>query len=98
MAALRHIKDNDLKHNFHGPTNEWDGSLHGYMLNHEWYGYEGPDLKVGLRLAIEICWTRRSTPRRNGRPPVTREIRALVREMATANPLKPQRQRTTDDY
>ena len=32
-------------------------------------------------------WTRRSTPRANGRPPVTREIRALVREMATANPL-----------
>ena len=32
-------------------------------------------------------WTRRSTPRPNGRPPVTREIRALVREMATANPL-----------
>jgi hypothetical protein len=55
MSALRHIKDNDLKHNFHGPTNEWDGGLHGYMLNHEWYGYEGPDLKVGLRLAIEIC-------------------------------------------
>lgn len=32
-------------------------------------------------------WTRRSTPRAKGRPPVTREIRALVREMATANPL-----------
>jgi putative transposase len=31
-------------------------------------------------------WTRRSTPR-NGRPGVSREIRALVREMATANPL-----------
>ena len=32
-------------------------------------------------------WTQRSAPRPNGRPPVTREIRALVREMATANPL-----------
>jgi putative transposase len=32
-------------------------------------------------------WTCRSRPRANGRPPVTRETRALVREMATANPL-----------
>jgi hypothetical protein len=32
-------------------------------------------------------WTRGSTPRANGRPRVTREIRALVREIATANPL-----------
>jgi putative transposase len=32
-------------------------------------------------------WTLRSTRGRTGRPPVGREIRALVREMATANPL-----------
>jgi len=32
-------------------------------------------------------WTLRSARRPNGRPPITREIRALVREMATANPL-----------
>ena len=32
-------------------------------------------------------WTQRSGPRPNGRPQVAREIRALVREMATANPM-----------
>ena len=32
-------------------------------------------------------WTRRSAPRPDGRPPVDRQVRALVREMATANPL-----------
>src|ERR1700682_3470749 len=31
-------------------------------------------------------WTRRSK-RRDGRPPIDHEIRTLVREMATANPL-----------
>jgi putative transposase len=32
-------------------------------------------------------WTRRSQPRQHGRPPIDQQIRALVREMATANPL-----------
>src|SRR5215468_4940014 len=32
-------------------------------------------------------WTRRSQPRRHGRPPIDQQIRSLVREMATANPL-----------
>ena len=32
-------------------------------------------------------WTRRSKPRPGGRPPLDQQIRALVREMATANPL-----------
>jgi putative transposase len=32
-------------------------------------------------------WTRRSTRTHCGRPPISREIRALIREMATANPL-----------
>ena len=32
-------------------------------------------------------WTRRSRRRHDGRPPIDQEIRALVREMATANPL-----------
>ncbi len=32
-------------------------------------------------------WTRRSTRTRGGRPAIDREIRALVREMAAANPL-----------
>jgi hypothetical protein len=32
-------------------------------------------------------WTRRSTPGPNGRPRVNQQIRVLVREMATANPL-----------
>lgn len=32
-------------------------------------------------------WTRRSQQRRDGRPPIDQQIRVLVREMATANPL-----------
>jgi hypothetical protein len=32
-------------------------------------------------------WTRRSTRTSGGRPPISREIRALIRKMATANPL-----------
>ena len=32
-------------------------------------------------------WTRRSRPRPDGRPPIDQQIRVLVREMATANPL-----------
>ena len=32
-------------------------------------------------------WTRRSRQRADGRPPIDQQIRALVREMATANPL-----------
>ena len=47
-----------------------------------------PDTVVGWhRTWLRRRWTRRSTPRPNGRPPVKREIRALVSEMATANPL-----------
>ena len=47
-----------------------------------------PETVVGWhRTWLRRRWTRRATPRANGRPPVTREIRALVREMATANPL-----------
>jgi len=32
-------------------------------------------------------WTRRSAPRPDGRPPIDSQLRQLVREMATANPL-----------
>jgi hypothetical protein len=32
-------------------------------------------------------WTRRSQTRNHGRPPIAPQVRALVREMATANPL-----------
>ena len=47
-----------------------------------------PDTVVGWhRDWLRRRWAQRSTPRANGRPPVPREIRALVREMATANPL-----------
>ncbi len=47
-----------------------------------------PDTVVGWhREWLRRRWTQRSTPRLNGRPPVSREIRALVRAMATANPL-----------
>jgi putative transposase len=47
-----------------------------------------PETVVGWhRTWLRRRWTRRSTPRGNGRPPVAREIDALVREMATANPL-----------
>ena len=35
-----------------------DGTLIGYMLRHDWYGYSGPEvsvLNVGIRLALEGC-------------------------------------------
>jgi putative transposase len=32
-------------------------------------------------------WTRRSKPRPGGRPPINQQIRVLVQEMATTNPL-----------
>jgi putative transposase len=45
-----------------------------------------PDTVIrGHRDWLRHRWTRRS--RRHGRPPIDRQIRALVREMATAKPL-----------
>jgi hypothetical protein len=55
LATLRHIKAAGLPPHFNHPTNNWDGTLLGYMLLHDWYGYEGPDQNVGLRLALEVC-------------------------------------------
>ena len=47
-----------------------------------------PETVVGWhRTWLRRRRTRRSTPRANGRPPVAREIRALVSQTATANPL-----------
>ena len=47
-----------------------------------------PEAVVGWhRTWLRRRWIRRATPRANGRPPVNRDVRALVREMATANPL-----------
>jgi putative transposase len=47
-----------------------------------------PDTVVGWhRDWLRRRWTRRSQHRRDGRPPIDQQIRALVREMATANPL-----------
>ena len=47
-----------------------------------------PETVVGWhRTWLRRRWSRRSPPRANGRPTVPREIRALIREMATANPL-----------
>jgi hypothetical protein len=42
---------------------------------------------VASRLASPRRWTRRSQPRHHGRPPIGPQVRALVCEMATANPL-----------
>jgi transposase InsO family protein len=48
-----------------------------------------PETVVGWhRTWLRRQWSRRSTLRARGRSPVTREIRALVREIATANPLR----------
>ena len=47
-----------------------------------------PETVVGWhRDWLRRRWTRRSTPRRHGRPPVTLEIGTLVGQMAAANPL-----------
>jgi len=32
-----------------------DGTVLGYMLENDWFGYDGPDRNVGIRLAIEAC-------------------------------------------
>lgn len=56
LAALRLIRSKDLKQRDKGgDSKEYDGTLIGYMLDHDWYGYSGPDLNVGLRLALEVC-------------------------------------------
>ncbi len=54
LSAMRRIGEADLAEpkSRHGP---FDGTLVDYMLKHDWYGYSSIDLKVPLRLAIEIC-------------------------------------------
>jgi hypothetical protein len=56
LAALREIRRKRLKQrSVGGSTEAYAETLLGYMLEHDWYGYSGPDLSVGLRLALEVC-------------------------------------------
>ncbi len=56
LSALRLIKEKDLQRRDQGGrSNEYDGTLVGYMLDNDWYGYSGPDTNVALRLALEVC-------------------------------------------
>ena len=54
LSALRHIREAGLAEpeSRQGPFN---GTLVDYMLKYDWYGYSSVDLRVPLRLAIEIC-------------------------------------------
>jgi HEPN/Toprim N-terminal domain 1 len=56
LAALNEIKTKGLKQRvIGGDSKEFEGTLIGYMLENDWYGYSGCDLNIGLRLAIEVC-------------------------------------------
>jgi hypothetical protein len=56
LEALSSIRKRRLKQRSSGAnTRAHNGTLIGYMLDHDWYGYQGPDLSVGLRLALEVC-------------------------------------------
>lgn len=56
LAALRAIKSKGLKQRSMGGDVEGiEDPLLRFMLTNDWYGYSGPDLNVGLRLALEAC-------------------------------------------
>ncbi len=56
FAALSEIRRNGLTQRiWGGETTAYQGTLIGYMLENDWYGYSGPDLNIGLRLALEVC-------------------------------------------
>jgi hypothetical protein len=56
LDALRTIKSKSLKQRARGGDVEGvEDPVLRFMLTHDWYGYSGPDLNVGLRLALEAC-------------------------------------------
>lgn len=55
FSTLKLIKDQKLKREDGGTGSKYEGTLIGYMLDHEWYGYPGTDLFVWLRLVLEAC-------------------------------------------
>jgi hypothetical protein len=55
IATLRLIKKDGVRHSFQNPVDTREGGLKNFMLSNDWYGYQGPDSKVGLRLAVEVC-------------------------------------------
>jgi hypothetical protein len=56
LGALRFIKNQTLlPRDLGGSSAEHKGTLVGYMLEQDWYGYPGPDINVALRVALEVC-------------------------------------------
>jgi len=56
LGAMYEIRKTNLKHRHIGEKlSSYEGTLIGYMLDNDWYGYPGPDPNIGIRLAIEIC-------------------------------------------
>jgi hypothetical protein len=56
LEALGTIKSRCLKQRARGGDVEGvEDPVLRFMLTHDWYGYSGPDLNVGLRLALEAC-------------------------------------------
>src|SRR6516225_6366879 len=54
LAALRHIKETGVEPDTSGPEKP-EKTFEDYMLQHDWYGFDGVDLNVPLRLALEVC-------------------------------------------
>jgi hypothetical protein len=60
LEALSSIRKRRLKQRSSGAnTRAHNGTLIGYMLDHDWYGYQGPDLSVSITSQPTIWW---STP------------------------------------
>lgn len=56
LATLREIRCKDTKEGeIRGDISPYEGTPIDYMLGLDWYGYPGPDLNVGIRLALEVC-------------------------------------------
>lgn len=55
ITTLREIQQRSIPQRSMRQKDEYSGTLIGYMLENGWFGYDGPDRNVGLRLAIEAC-------------------------------------------
>jgi hypothetical protein len=56
LAGLEEIRRSGLRPNYYGRyEGPHEGTLIGYLLSNEWYGFPGPDRNVALRLALEVC-------------------------------------------
>ena len=83
-----------LKRNQKRPALKERDRLFWVILSRIWSGWRNavlivqPDTVVRWhKKAFKLCWTRKSRSGRRGRPSVDPEVKALVLQMADANPL-----------